>query len=142
MSQISEEHFNARLVRDFHDAQNRFYAGGAQAPVARMLADDVVWHVPGRSPLAGEHRGREEVLGYFVRRRDLAHTSFRIDVRGVIADDERAVILVGGEVQHRGETLVWGTVATFRLEDCRVAECWVVPHDQQVFDQIWSSLPG
>lgn len=132
----------ARLIREFHDAQNQFYAGGEQVPVAAMLADDVVWHVPGRSPIAGEHRGLDDVLTYFARRRELAHASFRIEVRGIVADAERAVVLAGGAVRREGQTAAWGTVAIFRIADERVAECWVVPHDQDAFDAIWSSTLG
>jgi ketosteroid isomerase-like protein len=103
-----------------------------------MLTDDVTWHVPGQSAIAGDYRGRDEVLRYFARRRELANATFRIDVRGVLADAERAVILAGGEVERDGETFTWGTVGIFRIARGRIAECWVVPYDQHSFDQIWS----
>lgn len=41
----------------FHPVQQRFYAGDADtAALARMLTDDVVWHVPGSSVIAGDHQ--------------------------------------------------------------------------------------
>jgi ketosteroid isomerase-like protein len=135
---MSEAHMNARMIREFHDAQNRFYAGGDQEHVRGMLAEDVTWHVPGRSAIAGDYRGRDEVLRYFVARRELAHATFRILVRGVIADDERAVIFAGGQVQRAGETSAWETVGVFRIADDKIAECWVLPYDQYSFDEIWS----
>ena len=79
------------------------------------------------------------MLLYFARRRELADATFRIDVRGVLADDDRSVILARGEVAHGGETLTWGTVGIFRVTEGKIAECWVVPYDQHAFDQIWSS---
>lgn len=136
---MPDPHPHIQLIRDFHDRQNRFYLGGDQEPVRAMLAKDVVWHVPGRSAIAGDHRGRDEVLRHFARRRRLADATFRISVRGVLADDERTVILAGGEVEHGGETMAWGTVGIFRIAEGRIAECWVVPHDQDAFDEIWSS---
>jgi ketosteroid isomerase-like protein len=136
---IADSHPHAQLVRDFHDRQNRFYAGGDQGPVRVMLTDDVVWHVPGHSAISGDYRGRDEVLRYFARRRKLADATFRIDVHGVLADGERAVILAGGEIERGGEVFAWGTVGIFRIAECRIAECWVVPYDQDAFDQIWSS---
>jgi ketosteroid isomerase-like protein len=135
---MPEAHPHARLLREFHDAQNRFYAGGDQERVRAMLAEDVAWHVPGRSAIAGHYRGRDEVLRYFVDRRELAHATFRIVVRGVLADDERAVIFAGGQVQRDGETSTWETVAVFRIADGTIAECWVLPYDQYSFDEIWS----
>jgi hypothetical protein len=62
----------------------------------------VVWHVPGHSSIAGEHRGRDEVLRYFAERRTL-------------------------------------TNAIFRIAEGKIAECWVVPHDQGAYDEIWSA---
>jgi ketosteroid isomerase-like protein len=136
---MGDRHPHAQLIREFHDRQNRFYAGGEQQPVGALLAEDVTWHVPGSSALGGDHRGRDDVLGYFARRRELADATFRIDVRGVLSDGERTVVLARGEVQRGGETFAWGTVAIFRVADGRIAECWVVPHDQRAFDQIWAS---
>jgi uncharacterized protein len=133
------EHPHAKLVRDFHDGQNRFYAGGDQEPVSVMLTDDVTWHVPGRSGIAGDYRGRDEVLRYFATRRALAGATFHIHVRGVLADDERAAILATGEVGLGGETLTWRTVAVFRMSEGRIAECWVLPYHQGAFDDIWSA---
>jgi ketosteroid isomerase-like protein len=135
---LPDEHPHERLVRDFHDAQNRFYAGGEQGPVEAMLTEDVRWHVPGAGAIAGEHRGREDVLAYFARRREISDATFQIGVHGVLADDRRAVILAGGELRRGGETFRWGTVGIFRIADGRIAECWVIPHDQRVFDEIWS----
>jgi ketosteroid isomerase-like protein len=134
---MAEEHPNARLIRDFHAAQNRFYAGGAQEPASVMLAPDVVWHVPGRSALAGDYVGRDEVLRYFAGRRKLSNATFRIAVRRVLADDERAVILAGGQLERDGKTFGWEVVGVFRLTDGTIAECWVLPYDQYVFDEIW-----
>jgi uncharacterized protein len=139
---MSDPDRHEQLLREFHDHQNRFYAGGAQGPASAMLTDDVTWHVPGRSPLAGDHRGRDEVLRYFARRRELADATFRIDVRGVLVDDDRAVLLARCEVARGVETFTWRTVAIFRIAGDRIAECWVVPYDQGAFDQIWSSAVG
>jgi ketosteroid isomerase-like protein len=135
---MPEPHPNAKLIREFHEAQNRFYAGGDQDDVRAMLAEDVTWHVPGRSAIAGDYRGRDEVLRYFVTRRELAHATFRIAVRGVLADRERAVIFAAGQVKRDGETSAWETVGVFRIAGGTIAECWVLPYDQYSFDEIWS----
>lgn len=38
--------------------------------LGEFFSDDVVWHVAGRHPLAGDHRGKPELLAYFARARD------------------------------------------------------------------------
>jgi hypothetical protein len=62
----------------------------------------------------------------------------RLALEGDQPDDERTVILAGGEVEYDGETFEWGTVGIFRIGDGAIAECWVVPYDQHAFDEIWS----
>lgn len=133
------EHPCAQLVRDFHDQQNLFYAGGEQTTVAAMLTEDVAWHVPGQSEIADEYRGRDAVLRHFARRRELTDSTFRITVHGVLADEERAVILASGECARGGRLFQWRTVSVFRVTPDRIAECWVTPYDQSHFDRIWGS---
>jgi ketosteroid isomerase-like protein len=132
-------HPNQELIQDFYEAQGRFYAGevGSEA-VEALLSDEIVWHVPGRSAISGEYSGKDEVLEYFARRRDLAHGSFRVEVRRVLADDEIVMQLAGGRAEVGGEIRDWETVGVYRIRDGRIAECWLVPFDQYAFDKIWS----
>jgi hypothetical protein len=132
------EHPHAQLVRDFHDHQNRFYAGGEQTSAGAMLTDDVTWHVPGESAIAIEYRGRDEVLRHFLRRREISDGTLRLTVHGVLADEERAVILAAGQCSRGGEIFRWRTVSIFRVKQGQIAECWVVPYDQALFDGIWT----
>jgi hypothetical protein len=56
-----------------------------------LLADDIAWHVPGRSPIAGHYHGPQEVLGYFAARLAHAKATFRVLPGAILADDEQAV---------------------------------------------------
>ncbi|MBA3806969.1 MAG: nuclear transport factor 2 family protein [Solirubrobacterales bacterium] len=131
------EHPHAQLIREFHDSQNLFYAGGDQSPVAALLTPDVTWHVPGHSAVAGDYHGRDEVLRYFAARRERANGILRINVRDVLPDDERAVILAEGHASTGGGASSWRSVVIFRMSGGRIAECWVHPYDQTVYDEIW-----
>jgi uncharacterized protein len=127
------------VVREFHERQRRFYAGGDAEPLRAMLADDVVWHVPGRNPLAGDHRGIEAVMDYFARRRDLARATFRIQVHDVLASGDLVVQLAGGTAELGGSVVEWETVGVFRVRDGQLAQGRLVPFDQYLFDRVWSS---
>jgi ketosteroid isomerase-like protein len=94
--------------------------------------------VPGRSAIAGDYRGVDEVLAYFTKRRALADATLRIEPRGMLADDERVVHFAGGRVERNGRTWEWETVGIFRVAGGRIAECWLLPFDQYAFDEIWS----
>jgi uncharacterized protein len=125
------------LVREFHARQGRFYAGGAVEPLRELLADDVVWHVPGRSPIAGDHQGIEAVMSYFERRRGLARATFRVHVREVLTSGDRVIQLAGGTAELGGSEVRWETVGVFRVRDGRIAEGRLVPFDLYLFDEIW-----
>ena len=126
------------VVRRFHAEQARMYAGGSDDAVRTLLTDDVVWHVPGASAIAGEHRGVEAVSEYFRRRRDMLDGTFRVEVHGAALIADRVVQLAGGRALREGGEVSWETVGVFRVAGGRIAECWLVPFDQAVFDRIWS----
>jgi ketosteroid isomerase-like protein len=125
-------------VRRFHAEQARLYAGGAVDGVRDVLRDDVVWHVPGASAIAGEHRGIDAVLAYLERRRDMTDATFRVTVHGAALIAGRVVQLAGGRAVRDGLEVTWETVGVFRVAEGRIAECWLIPFDQAAFDRIWS----
>ena len=125
-------------VDEFLSRQRQMYAGGDMGAVAEMLAEDVVWHVPGRSPIAGEYRGHEAVLGYFRRRRELAGGEMRVTAHGRAEHEEVHAELADGEATLAGEAARWRTVGAYRIRDGKVAEAWLVPTELAAFDRAWS----
>jgi 2'-5' RNA ligase len=126
------------VVRRFYAEQGRMYAGGELAAMRDLLAGDVVWHVPGHSAIAGEHRGVDAVLAYMDARRRMMDYSFQVTVHGAAMIAGRVVQLAGGRAVRDGVEVEWETVGVFRIAGGRIAECWLVPFDQAAFDRIWS----
>jgi 2'-5' RNA ligase len=126
------------VVRRFYAEQARAYAGGGFDGVSELLSDDVVWHVPGASAIAGEHRGVEAVLAYMDTRRRMMDNSLRVTVHGVALIAGRVVQLAGGRAVRDGHEVSWETVGVFRVLGGRIAECWLIPFDAASFDRIWS----
>src|SRR5215218_1091381 len=138
-AQEGQLHPNVRLLGAFYQAHAAFYAGGDDTAALRgLLTDDIVWHVPGRSPIAGHYHGHQEVLDYFAARRAHAKAIFRVQPRAILADDERAVQLADGQLERDGRLRSWQTVGVFRIAGGKIAECWLVPFDQYLFDELWS----
>jgi hypothetical protein len=131
-------HKNARLILNFQEAIGRFYAGSDIEAVRAMLTDDVVWHVPGRSAIAGDYVAKRDVLEYFHHRRELGRGTFKVNVHDILANDSRAVLFAGGQAERNGRTIEWETVGIFGIEGEKIAECWLLPFDQYAFDEIWS----
>jgi ketosteroid isomerase-like protein len=130
-----------RIVREFLSRQRHMYIGGPVEPVAQMLAPDVVWHVPGANAIAGDHRGRDAVLAYFARRRELAGTTLRITEHAHVTFDDTYVAIADGTAVLAGESRTWRTAGAYRVADGRIAEAWLVPTDLAAFDAAWRE-PG
>jgi len=130
---------NAELVAELHRRQGEMYAGGPIDPVLELLTEDIVWHVPGQSPIAGDHLGRPAVAAYFERRRELAQGTMRMHPGPLLADGEAVVQLVDGSAELGGEPVYWRTAGVYRISAGRVAEVWLVPLDLRLFDQVWST---
>jgi ketosteroid isomerase-like protein len=129
---------SSALIDRLHAALGAFYAGADAAPVRELLTDDVEWHVPGTSSIAGDYLGIEAVLEYFRKRRDLAGLSFRMHPREVLLGDEHVAVITDGTASVDGIDRSWSTVGLYQLRGDHVAACWLLPLDPLAFDAIWS----
>jgi YbgC/YbaW family acyl-CoA thioester hydrolase len=123
------------VIHEFVARQRELYGGGGLAGVGELLAEDVVWHVPGTSPIAGDYRGREAVLGYFLARRALAGGRIEIFRNDELVNGDVVVQLADGRARL-GE---WRTAGVYRVAGGRIAEAWLVPLDLDAFDDAWGA---
>jgi uncharacterized protein len=124
-------------------AQNAFYGGGDSAELRALLADDVVWTVPGANAIAGTYRGVEAVLAYFTRRREIAEATFRLHRRDVLAGaGDMVAALTDGTASTGGCERTWSTVGLYEIRAGLIAACWLLPLNPAEFDAIWSAPRG
>jgi len=127
------------VIERLHAAQARLYGDGDPGPVQELLTDDIVWVVPGSSSIAGTYRGRNEVLDYMIARRVVADGTFQMHRGDVLTGDGDSVaVLTDGTAVIAGVERRWSTVGLYRLRGDRVAECRLMPFDQDEFDEIWT----
>jgi len=129
-------HPNAQLIRRFHEAQAR-----ADAPVLmELLADDVVWHVPGKNLLSRDYRGKAEVAGFWSRVRELSGGTIRTELLDVLGSDAFGIALVKVHAVREGKSLGGQFQAfTYRIADGKIAEFWFMVEDRYAVDAFWSS---
>jgi ketosteroid isomerase-like protein len=113
-------HPNEELVRRGYEA----FATGDVDTMRQVLNPDVLWHAPGRSPLAGDYRGIEEVLGYFGRSMQTTQGTLRVGVEDVMANDRAAAVVQRTTAQRKGVSLDDLGVSVFGIQDGRVVEVW------------------
>ena len=127
-------HPNEDLVRRGYEA----FATGDMATLNEFFADDIVWHSPGRSDLAGTFRGKGEVFATLQKNMELTGGTFKLEIHDLLADDEHAVALLGVSAEREGKTLKDNTVQVWHIKDGKVAESWLHPGDAYASDEFWS----
>ena len=113
---------NVQIVREVYDA----FVKGDMETLGKLLADDIVWHVVGRNPVAGDRRSKEEVFQFFGQIAELSSGTFRLDVRAVFGGDETVVGLATFQAERDGKTLSGDAVQVWRVENGKVVDGRVV----------------
>jgi ketosteroid isomerase-like protein len=126
---------NAALIQQAYDA----FAEADIATVLDTFAPDITWHVPGRSPISGDYKGHDEVLGFFARSMELSGGTLRVVVDEVLADDERVVVLTTVSAERNGSTWSAPEVHVWRVVDGRAVEFREFQGDQQTEDEFWAA---
>jgi uncharacterized protein len=124
------DHPNVELLRRGYAA----YSSGDMETINEVFADDIVWHVAGRSELAGDYNGKDEVFGFFAKLMEVSEGTSRIEVHDVLANDEHGAVLITETATRAGREFSGRAVHTFHLEGGKVIEFWDAPLDQYATD--------
>lgn len=104
-----------------------------------ILHDDVVLHVPGTQPLAGDHRGPDAVLAFVVATRSLTEDGEDLEVLDILEGEDLVAVCAVVRARRSGRPpLVNRTVHVHRLVDGRIAEMWFHNYDGLTVDEFWS----
>ena len=129
------EHPNAELWRKGQEAFSRRDMDSLRT----FWADDIVYHVPGANPIAGDHKGLNGVLAFFAKLAGLTGDTVRIvDVHDVFANDEHVVALLRFTASRQGKQLSWDQTNIYHISEDKITEAWLVPTDQRAVDQFLS----
>lgn len=124
-----------QLVTGWMAAQAR---GDIEA-IRDALAEDVVWHVPGKNLLSRDYHGRDEALGFLARVRELSGGTARPQLVDVLASEGYVVVLVRMYAEREGRTLDGSFQAwAYRIEGGKIAEIWFLVEDRYQVDAFWS----
>jgi hypothetical protein len=126
-------HPNAELVERAFDAFGR-----DALTVARAIAEDAVWRVPGSSAMSGEYRGRAAILGFLRQTMVLTGGTYRTELRYVVADDDRAVAVYRARGERDERTIDIEQALFCVVRDGQLVDVTAVPFDGAAFDAFWS----
>ena len=128
------EQANQTLIERAYDA----FAQGDIPTVMATLAEDILWHVPGRGPLSRDYHGHAEVLGFFQHFMALSEGTFRIAIDCVLAKDDRVIVLVTESATRRGRAWSSPQVHAWTVRNGRATVFWQFQGDQQTEDEFWA----
>lgn len=123
-----------KMIRHAYD----LFATGDVDLLRVAFADRAVWHEPGRSELAGDYKGPEEVLGFLRRLQELSGGTFKAEIEVVLGDAERAVVLQRETAERDGRLLDVIAAVDFEIHAGKITEATVYHGDTYQFDEFWS----
>ncbi len=128
-------HPNAELVGRGYEA----FARGDVDTVMELLADDIVWRVPGRSPFAGEYHGKDGVMAFFGKLIEESGGTFRLAVHDIAATDRHALAIVDGHIERDGKSYDFNAIHVWHLREGKAEIFRSVAIDPYADDEFWAS---
>lgn len=124
---------NIKVIKDYYSA----YASGDQAKLASYFDDNIVWNIPGHHPLAGQKKGKKEVMAFFTQ---LAKAKFKAEPIFFGANENYVVDIHRGWSNVEGSPNVdtmWALV--FKIKNGKIIEATNLSGDQHQADAFfWS----
>ncbi|WP_412543020.1 nuclear transport factor 2 family protein [Longispora sp. K20-0274] len=102
-----------------------------------MHTEDVVMHVPGNSPLAGDHVGRNGLAAVFQRELSMLDSPPEFVPLDDLGSDDHASSVTIQRMRRNGESYEGLQVILARVRDGQLAEVWFRPEDQEAFDRFF-----
>lgn len=112
-------------------------SSGDVTALERYCKKDLVWHASGASSHAGNHRGRDAVLGYLAGVGEDVER-FDLQLEDVLVGDESAALVMRASGRRSNRSLDAVYLVRMRFEDDRIAEVWSVALDQPAVDAFWA----
>ena len=109
-----------------------------RAALGKLFADDMVFHMRGPLPRAGDHQGVDGFLGAMGAIFELTDGDVKIQQLYCEANDAWAVEWEHAVLGRNGNTLDTNNVFVYRFEGNRIAELWMLSAAPQGSEAFWS----
>jgi len=121
---------NQAALRRYCDA----WLAGDLPAILDCYADDLTLHYFGRSPLAGDHVGKQAALAALFQVQQRTNRKL-LAIHDVLASDDHAVVMARERFERDGKTCELNRVAVYHLRDGKLVECWIYDEDQRLVDE-------
>ena len=112
---------------------------GDISAAALVLDDASIFHIPGRSGMAGDYQGKEAILGLLGRMAEFTHGTLQINSSKLVTEDDRVLVLQG-HIHATATTTELNTdvIHAISLRGDKIREAWIFSLNQDAFDEFWA----
>jgi ketosteroid isomerase-like protein len=102
-----------------------------------FFAADIVMHVPGRSPFAGDRQGKDAAVGYITSVRDhYRNGKIELELIDMLVSDERVALVVRERFHGDGPPVEIRRANVYRIQGDAIVEISIFEADQYTVDEL------
>jgi ketosteroid isomerase-like protein len=117
-------------------ASAAFGRGDLSALRDQFIAPEIIWHIAGTGPLAGDYCGVAQVMAVLAKISELSGGTVKTEVRDV--SDDRTVVFTAFRAGRAGKQLQLNLVHFIRAENGKATEVWTQSSDPAASAEFWS----
>jgi ketosteroid isomerase-like protein len=123
-------HPNEELLRRMDEAQAKQDVEGMMA----AFADDVVVHIGGRSAMAGDFKGKGELMESYGRFVQVMGDNAEFETHDIVAGDKHGFVLQSFNGDRDGDRIEVNAIAIFHFAKGKISEAWFLDEDPYTAD--------
>ena len=119
-------------------ASAAFGRGDLGALQEQFFAADIVWHIAGTGPLAGDYEGAAQVMGLLGKISALSGGTARPQLHDVLVSTDHTVALTTIRAERAGKQLQLNLVHVIHADNGKATEVWTHSSDPAAAAEFWS----
>lgn len=104
------------------------------------FADDIVFHIPGRSSFAGERRGKAAARDYIETIREHHRGQIEVELIDMLTSGERVVLLVRERFLGDGDPVEIRRANVYRVQGDEIVEISIFEANQYTVDALMDEI--
>ena len=104
----------------------------------QFFAENIIWHVAGTGPLAGNYRGVAQVMELLSRISGLSGGTVRPELHDVLVSSDHTVVLAALRAERAGKQLQLDLIHVIHAENGKATEVWTHSSDPAAAAEFWS----
>ena len=126
---------NEEIVRQGYKA----FGEGDMDTLRSLFAAEAVHSAPGNSPIAGEYKGIDDVLGYYAKLFELSDGTFTAELKSTKVEGDDKVVATHRDKAQRGDkTLDQDETLTFTISGGKITRLVEKHSEPAAYDAFWS----